>query len=382
MKNLSKITLTNVCRSYDFGRVRVLKDINFEVNEGERIGVIGENGAGKTTLLRILAGVLRASSGEVSIQGDVHAALTLGIGLREERSGRENLQTEAEIHGYEPGEIPSLVGRMAVFADIGDFIDRPVQTYSSGMKSRLTFAFLVISQPEILLIDETLSAGDHFFQPKAKEAIADLCQRGKVVILVSHSMAVIRDMCSRCIWIQEGRIAMDGDVFAVTQAYEKMQLHKKEEQITTNMNRVVSRLGNQQYLKSLSLLSLGKDVTGEVLIQKQPLCLMIQLQEDADFVDQEISVSIEQLDGAPICGWKIDPVTIFSEQTKAGSALYLEMGEIPLEKGMYVLQSDVNSACQTIEDSISMLLTVDTKKTYVGGSPMISSDYVVECFPI
>jgi lipopolysaccharide transport system ATP-binding protein len=170
-------------------RARVaLDDVSFTIEHGERVGIIGENGAGKSTLLRILSGVMAPSTGSVDISGRVHAVLTVGMGLRHDLTGRENLFVDGEIQGRTKLQIDAVIDEAIAFAELGEFIDRPVRTYSSGMKGRLSFAMLAFVEPEILLIDEALSVGDHWFSQKATRMVQQLCDRGRIVMIVSHGM--------------------------------------------------------------------------------------------------------------------------------------------------------------------------------------------------
>lgn len=209
-----------------------LRDINFEIVNGERVGIVGVNGAGKSTLLQIIAGVAPPTSGTVAIQGRVHAILTLGLGLREEATGRENLFLEGALLGKSREEVDAKLAEMISFAELGDFIDQPVRTYSSGMKSRLSFACLVHIDPEILIIDEALSVGDAFFAAKATRMLHDLCARGRIVLLVSHSLDAIKQMCQRCIWLEAGRVKADGPSAVVADAYGAATRVRQEAEMT------------------------------------------------------------------------------------------------------------------------------------------------------
>ncbi len=199
--------------------MKAVDEVSFEIREGERVGVIGRNGAGKTTLLKIAAGLAEPSSGLVDVQGRVNCIMTLGVGLREDLTGRENIFIDGEINGRSRREMESVIDEIIAFADIGPFIDQPVRTYSSGMKARLSFAMVIFIMPEILIIDEALSVGDSRFSLKATEKMKEICARGKILIVVSHSMDAIISLCNRCIWLERGRIRMDGHPRDVTAAY-------------------------------------------------------------------------------------------------------------------------------------------------------------------
>jgi lipopolysaccharide transport system ATP-binding protein len=199
-------------------RIHAVDGISLTVREGERVGIIGRNGAGKSTLLHMIAGLVPADEGKIEISGNLHAVLTLGMVLREETTGRENIHLDATIQ--ESDATADMVQKVIDFAELGDFIDRPVHTYSSGMKARLAFAMVAFIEPEILIIDEVLSVGDFHFSAKATRRMRELANSGRIVIVVSHGLGSIVEMCNRCLWIDHGRIVMDGDPAEVVAAYE------------------------------------------------------------------------------------------------------------------------------------------------------------------
>lgn len=219
------------------GVKRAVDNVSLTIGDGERYGIIGRNGAGKTTLLQIMAGLLRQTSGQLDVTGHVNCVMTLGVGLREEMTGRENIYVDGELNGKSRQDIDALQDEIVEFADIGEFMDHPVRTYSTGMKARLTFALITFIEPEILIIDETLSVGDAEFGRKATKKMRDLCDRGKIIILVSHSMPAIRDMCTRCIWMEDGRVVMDGSSVEVTEAYLESVRKKDEEEMRLRFQR-------------------------------------------------------------------------------------------------------------------------------------------------
>ncbi len=196
-----------------------LDGVSLVVEPGEHLGIIGPNGAGKSTLLRIIAGLASPTQGSVEVQGGVTAIFTLGLGLREECTGRENIYLDGELRGQTRAEIDETMDEIIAFADIGAFIDQPLRTYSTGMKARLAFSMLIHVTPEILIIDEALSVGDNAFFAKAQRKLREICRRGKISLIVSHSMPSILALCTRCVWIEEGRVVMDGHPSVVTHAY-------------------------------------------------------------------------------------------------------------------------------------------------------------------
>ncbi|MBI5740649.1 MAG: ATP-binding cassette domain-containing protein [Nitrospirae bacterium] len=217
------ISLKNVYKKFPVtgGWKIAVDNVSLDIDLGERLGIIGRNGAGKTTLLQIIAGLAEATSGEVNVDGHVNCIMTLGVGLREELSGRDNIYIDGEINGKARKEVDRVIDDIIAFADIGEFIDYPVRTYSTGMKARLAFSMIIFIEPGVLIIDEALSAGDAEFGAKAAQKMKEICGKGKILILVSHSMKAITDMCGRCIWMDQGRVVMDGDSESVTKAYQQ-----------------------------------------------------------------------------------------------------------------------------------------------------------------
>ncbi len=196
-----------------------LKDINFEVKPGEVLGIIGRNGAGKSTLLKILSRIVEPTTGKIKLFGRVGSLLEVGTGFHSELSGRENIFLNGSILGMSRREIASKFDEIVAFAEVDKFIDTPVKRYSSGMYVRLAFAVAAHLDPEILLLDEVLSVGDIAFQKKCLGKMNDVAKQGRTVIFVSHHMATIVRICTRCILIGEGQIKADGPVDSVIRRY-------------------------------------------------------------------------------------------------------------------------------------------------------------------
>ena len=196
-----------------------LKDVSFEVKPGEVLGVIGRNGAGKSTLLKILSRITEPSSGKVKLYGRVGSLLEVGTGFHSELSGRENIFLNGSLLGMARSEIRAKFDEIVAFAEVDKFIDTPVKRYSSGMYVRLAFAVAAHLNPEILILDEVLSVGDASFQKKCLGKMNEVSKDGRTVIFVSHNMATIVRICSRCILIDGGRIEADGAVDPVIRRY-------------------------------------------------------------------------------------------------------------------------------------------------------------------
>ncbi|HTV90748.1 MAG TPA: ABC transporter ATP-binding protein [Stellaceae bacterium] len=201
--------------------IRALDNLSFELRAGDRLGLIGRNGAGKSTLLRVLAGSYQPSSGTIAIDGEVASLLTTGIGFDAEDTGFENIRTGCLYLGMTPGEIRAKTAAIAEFTELGEYLRMPVRTYSSGMQVRLSFAIATALDPDILLLDEVLGAGDAQFMHKAQRRIESLMARASLLVLASHSPQVIRQFCNRALLLHAGRLAEFGDVEPTIAAYEK-----------------------------------------------------------------------------------------------------------------------------------------------------------------
>lgn len=191
---------------------QALKNVSFTINKGESIGIVGNNGAGKSTMLKMITGVSFPSDGEVIVHGRVSALLELTAGFSDEMTGRENIYLKGLILGLEQEQIKEIEPDIVAFAELGDYIDQPVRTYSSGMKMRLGFSININTRPEILVIDEALSVGDAKFQQKCQAKIKELIASGVTVMFVSHSAGSVRDVCTRALYLKKGELMYDGDV--------------------------------------------------------------------------------------------------------------------------------------------------------------------------
>ncbi|NTU71305.1 MAG: ABC transporter ATP-binding protein [Coriobacteriia bacterium] len=196
-----------------------LKNVSFELRSGEVFGIMGSNGAGKSTMLKVIARVLRPTAGRVRVCGHVAPLLEMGAGFHMELTGRENIYLYGSLLGYSRTEMDEKFDRIVSFADIGEFIDSPLRTYSTGMVTRLGFSIATDVKPEILIVDEILGVGDAAFQQKSRARMLGFCAEGTTVILVSHNADLMRTTCQRAMWLDHGQVKMIGPIEEVADAY-------------------------------------------------------------------------------------------------------------------------------------------------------------------
>ena len=199
----------------------VLKDINLEIKKGETVALIGVNGSGKSTLLKLMTKIIYPNKGTVKTNGKLTSLLELGAGFHPDFTGRENIYFNAAIFGLTKEEIDKRLDSIIEFSELGDFIDSPVRTYSSGMYMRLAFSVAINVDAEILLIDEILAVGDQHFQDKCFAKLQELSESEMTIVIVSHSLEQIKKLCKRAVWIKDGEVAIDGDTSSVIDAYLK-----------------------------------------------------------------------------------------------------------------------------------------------------------------
>ena len=211
----------------------VLKDISFEVGQGEALGIVGRNGAGKSTLLKLITGTMRASAGNVAIQGKIAAILELGMGFNPDYTGRQNVFHALALMGHQPHEIEAVIEDIISFSELGNYFDQPLRVYSSGMHMRLAFSVATAFRPEILIVDEALSVGDAYFQHKSFDRIKDFQRQGTTLILVSHDRVALLSLCDRAILLHNGSVAKDGEPEAVLDYYNALLSEQADGSIET-----------------------------------------------------------------------------------------------------------------------------------------------------
>lgn len=322
-------------RSKNIGRVfHALSNINLEIGHGEVIGIVGRNGAGKSTLLQIVAQTILASEGEVKICGKVAALLELGSGFNPEFSGRENVYLSAAIAGLTQKETEERFEEIVTFSGIGEFIDQPVKSYSSGMMVRLAFSVATSVEPDVLIVDEALSVGDGAFARKSFERILKLKERGCTILFCSHSLFQIESLCKRAVWIEKGKIHEDGLAANVVAAYQSfldtLNMHELELPHSTaiqghaRFTKVIVDLdGEQEGLLKGSSCSSTLSIYGEFV-------------SDISIPCPSVAVTISAQDGRILSSagaWN-DGITLERDADGQGK-LMLHFPDIALLKGRY-----------------------------------------------
>lgn len=211
--------------------IEALKDVSFEIGHGTVLGIVGANGAGKSTLVRTVAGILPPTEGRVEVRGRVSTLLALGVGFNKDLSGRENVVLGGLAAGLSRDQLAAKFDDIVEFAELGEFMDLPMRTYSSGMYGRLAFSVAVNMDPDILLIDEALSVGDARFRRKSFEKMRELCGQARTIVLVSHALGSISELCDQAIWMHLGELRMWGEPDAVIDAYTQF-LDVKNDAVT------------------------------------------------------------------------------------------------------------------------------------------------------
>lgn len=223
IKSMKEYIVNAIRGRITYREFRALDDINLHIKRGEVCGIVGRNGAGKSTLLKVIAGVLTPTKGHVQINGNIAPMLELGAGFDQDLTARENIFLNGAILGYSKEFLEQKFTDIVAFSELEGFIEQPVRTFSSGMMMRLAFSIATLVEPEVLIVDEILSVGDGHFQKKSETRMRELMSGGTTVLMVSHAIKQIRDLCNRVIWLDHGKVIMDGETQKVCDAYEQTQ---------------------------------------------------------------------------------------------------------------------------------------------------------------
>ncbi len=358
--------------------------VSLSIQTGERLGIVGRNGAGKSTLLSMIAGVISPSSGTISIEGHVTSILTLGLGLREDLSGRENIYLDGEVQGSSRSEIDQVIDEVIAFADIGEFIDYPVRTYSTGMKARLAFGMTFHVEPEILLIDEALSVGDAAFSVKATQKIRELCNKGKIVIIVSHSMENVVEICNRCLWMEDGRIVMDGDPAVVTKAYID-SVRKKDEAVI--LERFRAYVGARSFRHGCEIDRLearqGSSCESKSILKAGEDCqIRIAMRIVGAVTHPDVRLTITRLDGLILADTRLtEDADTITEPIIGRVAYAISMRPLVLSPAIYRITIELLDGDEIVAER-STIVEVIAEKVPTGGRTALLYPCSVDSQPV
>lgn len=339
-----------------------LDDVSFEVGTGEIVGIVGRNGSGKSTILKILTGVLNPSGGQVEVNGKVAALLELGAGFNQEYTGMKNIYLNATMMHISREEIEKKIPEILAFADIGDFINQPVKTYSSGMFVRLAFAVAINVDPDILIVDEALAVGDVRFQLKCMDKFTEFIKAGKTILFVTHDINAVKRFCNRAIWLNNGKLIMDGNTDEVTDRY--MDFLKSElpiEQYMTRLDGKDASEGEKEdvdsavsgidfaQIKSFHMYNEKGEETDSIAFGEKITIKVKYLVADTSLDRPILGVAIRSIDNEYICGinTKLDEVIIpwergYNEMTLVYDSFNLIGGEYYFDAGIFDRAGIVN----------------------------------------
>ena len=347
------LSITKKCYHKDF---YALNDINFTIRSGETVGIIGTNGSGKSTILKIITGVLTPTTGKVSVVGKISALLELGAGFNQDYTGMENLYMNGTMMGYSRKEMDAKIPGILEFADIGDFVNQPVKTYSSGMFVRLAFAVAINIEPEILIVDEALSVGDVFFQTKCYHKFEEFKKMGKTILFVSHDLGSIGKYCDRVVLLNKGVKLAEGkpkdmiDLYKRVMAESKMEDSPKKEDGHAAIEGVawkesmILNPDKQEYGdKKAEIIDFGIfDAQNKITntVSKFEECtLKLKVHFYEDILNPIFAFTIRDLKGTDLTGTNSLIEGVDLGLVKAGTTLTVTFRQkLPFQKGQYLLQ--------------------------------------------
>ncbi|GHD78507.1 ABC transporter ATP-binding protein [Vogesella fluminis] len=333
----------------------VLQDIDFEVMPGEAVGILGLNGAGKSTLLKIISGTSKPTTGHVKTKGRVIALLELGMGFHPEFSGRQNLYLAGQLAGLSRKEIDSLMPEIEIFAEIGEYIDKPVKVYSSGMQVRLAFSLATAVRPDVLIVDEALSVGDAYFQHKCFDKIRKFRKEGTTLLIVSHDKAAIQAICDRAILLNAGKKVMEGSPELVSDYYNALIADKESgdvKHIKTNTGDVATISGTgEATVKNIKIINIdGKEI--DVINTGQQVILKILVEIRKEIPRLILGYMIKDRLGQPVFGTNTHYLDMPVDNLKAGEYLSYEIAfDADLGEGSYSIATALVSTENHLADN-------------------------------
>ena len=323
----------------EYEEFNALNEVSLTVQEGESVGILGANGSGKSTLLKLIARIIRPDHGSVTVNGTVSALLEVGAGFHPEYTGRENIYLYGALLGLNRTEINARFGAIVEFSGLERFIDNPVKNYSSGMYMRLGFSVAIHVDPDVLLIDEVLAVGDASFQRRCLDRIADLQGAGRTIVFVSHDLQTMRELCQRAVWIEEGRVMIDGPADQSIGLYRQSQDERSQVLVADSVRG--QRWGSDEVkVEGVRLLDARREET-KALKHGEAGFLELDLECRQQLAGVSVSVGIFKRDGTYCTGISIGADDRTVDLTTGRHQLRLEFERLTLVPGSYVLDIGV-----------------------------------------
>jgi ABC-type polysaccharide/polyol phosphate transport system ATPase subunit len=343
-----------------------LDDVTFDVKEGEVFGVIGHNGSGKSTLLKCMAGILQPNSGSVTVTKRMSALLELGAGFHPELSGRDNVFLNAAILGMSRRDIAARFDEIVEFSGLEAFIDSPVKTYSTGMYVRLAFAVAINVDPQLLIIDEILAVGDVTFQQKCMEKFVDFRNEGRTIVLVTHGMSAVKDMCDRALWLTHGKITGEGDPAELVEAYTETMLGSRNRGDDGSLRRGSGEI----QITNVEMFAQGSETPVKRFRTGEDVRLRLHYSADKAVPKPIFGFEIEHLGGTTVTAPCTRDVGLLPDRISGTGHVDVTMDSVPLLPGTYDLHTTITDFNRQHEyDRLQVALRFDvmTGKPYETG---------------
>ncbi len=333
-------------KAHDLWAVR---DVSFEIQAGQCVGIIGRNGSGKSTLLKLIARIVQPTGGEIMVRGRVSALLELGAGFHQDLTGRENIYLNASVLGLTQEETEAMYGDIVAFSELGDFIDMPVKHYSSGMYMRLGFSVAIHVRPDILIVDEILAVGDQSFQAKCIDRIMDMKRAGVTILFISHDLSTIGDLCSDVIWLEKGRLHLAGPAEQVLAQYRDHLFQRVGEQLNfENDLGTFRRWGTRQIeITGVRLLS-GDGEETTIFRTGDPLCIEMAYLAHEPIRDPEFGLALYRGDGLHITGPNTRAGGLALGVVEGPGVVRYAIDRLPLLPGRYRVTAAVHDSARPI----------------------------------
>jgi lipopolysaccharide transport system ATP-binding protein len=323
--------------------LQVVRNVNLQVMPGECLGILGQNGSGKSTLLKLITRILRPTTGRITVRGRVSALLELGAGFHVDLTGRENIFLNASLLGLDRRYIEEHFDSVVAFSELHDFIDMPVKYYSSGMYMRLAFSIAVHVQPQVLIVDEILAVGDQSFQEKCINHIYEMKRSGVTIILVSHSLDIMRKLCTRLVWMEKGIMRASDLPEVIIQEY-LASLHSRDKRLAEQTDDHFLRSGTGEVeITGVRFLD-GRNQRQDSFLTGDPLTIEISYLAHQPVREPEFGLAIYRQDGVQVNGPNTQFAGLFIEQITGSGRILYQIKQLPLLPGNYVVSVAVHNS--------------------------------------